>query len=152
MVPSMPHIISYPLLLHQINQFPVTLTAVSDRLYLASYLIPPTPETYFPYSEPSAVTSPGKRGSKVAGGPASPVTGGRRLPPPVYFSIDDELPYNAFHHDFGPLHIGHLYRFAIIFHDVLSAPENEGRPIVFWSKADSRSKLRRRRRAQDPRH
>ena len=57
----------------------------------------------------------------------------------MYFSIDDSLLYNAFHHDFGPLHIGHLYRFAVQLHDVLGDPENEGRGVVFWSKADSRS-------------
>ena len=60
--------------------------------------------------------------------------------PPVYFSVDDSLLYNAFHHDFGPLHIGHLYRFAVQLHDILGDPLNEGRGVVFWSKADSRSK------------
>lgn len=37
-----------------------------------------------------------------------------------FFTVDDLLVYNAFHHDFGPLHIGHLYRFAIILHEILS--------------------------------
>ena len=60
--------------------------------------------------------------------------------PPVYFSIDNTLLYNAFHADFGPLHIGHLYRFAVQLHDVLGHPDNEHRPIVFWSGPDSRSK------------
>lgn len=60
-------------------------------------------------------------------------------PQPYYFSIDRSLLYNAFHADFGPLHIGHLYRFAVTLHDVLGAPENENRPVVFWSSADSRS-------------
>lgn len=60
---------------------------------------------------------------------------------PYYFSVDDTLLYNAFHHDFGPLHIGHLYRFAVQFHDILGAPENKNKPVVFWSKADARSKL-----------
>lgn len=59
--------------------------------------------------------------------------------PPCYFTIDDTLLYNAFHHDFGPLHIGHLYRFAIRFHDILGAKENKDRPVVFWSAADPRS-------------
>jgi cell division cycle 14 len=61
--------------------------------------------------------------------------------PPCYFSVDDTLLYNAFHHDFGPLHIGHLYRFAVQFHDILGAPENKARPVVFYSKADPRSML-----------
>lgn len=60
--------------------------------------------------------------------------------PPCYFTIDDTLLYNAFHHDFGPLHIGHLYRFAIRFHDILGAKENKDRPVVFWSASDPRSK------------
>jgi len=57
----------------------------------------------------------------------------------VYFSIDENLLYNAFHADFGPLHIGHLYRFAVQLHDVLGDPANNERGVVFWSKADSRS-------------
>lgn len=57
----------------------------------------------------------------------------------MYFSIDENLLYNAFHADFGPLHIGHLYRFAVQLHDVLGDPANNERGVVFWSKADSRS-------------
>jgi hypothetical protein len=60
---------------------------------------------------------------------------------PFYFTVDDTLLYNAFHHDFGPLHIGHLYRFALQFHEILGAEENKDRPIVFWSRADPRSML-----------
>ena len=142
LIPSITPLITYPLLVHQLNQFPVTLTRTADRLYLASYLMPPTADTYFPYPEPAPVPSPSKRNQKVAAAPAPPT---KPKLPPVYFSVDDDLPYNAFHHDFGPLHIGHLYRFAIIFHDVLSSPDNEERPIVFWSRADSRSKWRSER-------
>ena len=50
------------------------------------------------------------------------------------------LLYNRFHADFGPLHIGHLYRFAVQLHDVLGAPENAGRAVVLWSRADPRSR------------
>ena len=50
--------------------------------------------------------------------------------------------YNAFHADFGPLHIGHLYRFAVQLHEVLGQQESENRPVVFWSGADSRSMSR----------
>ncbi|MBE3043487.1 hypothetical protein IMZ48_13130 [Candidatus Bathyarchaeota archaeon] len=100
-----------------------------DRLYLAAYTQPPTADTLFPYGDQ----------------PAAPRTPSKRSPPqkrtPFYFSVDDSLLYNAFHHDFGPLHIGHLYRFALYFHDVLAAPENKDRPIVFWSAADPRSTL-----------
>ncbi|TGZ81557.1 phosphatases II [Ascodesmis nigricans] len=59
---------------------------------------------------------------------------------PCYFSIDDALLYNAFHHDFGPLHIGHLYRFAIVLHDILGAKANEDRVVVFYSKPDAKAR------------
>lgn len=68
------------------------------------------------------------------------MSAGPKVHPPVYFSIDDSLLYNRFHADFGPLHIGHLYRFAVQLHDVLGDPQNEGRGVVFWSKADPRSR------------
>ncbi len=108
------------------------LTFIPDRLYLAAYIHPPTAETQFPY--PETPVSPRKRQTQAAAKPSS-----RKIP--CYFSVDDILLYNAFHHDFGPLHIGHLYRFAIQFHDILGAKENKDRPIVFWSHADPRSKL-----------
>ncbi|KAH7274133.1 hypothetical protein LRP88_08330 [Fusarium phalaenopsidis] len=106
---------------------------IPDRLYLASYLNPPTDDDLFPY--PEAPVSPRKRGQR---GP-TPLAKSNRTPP-CYFTVDDTLLYNAFHHDFGPLHIGHLYRFAIQFHDVLGAKRNKDRPIVFWSAADPRSR------------
>jgi len=59
---------------------------------------------------------------------------------PVYFTVDDALLYNAFHHDFGPLHIGHLYRFAVTLHDILGDSKNEGRVVVFWSKPDGKAR------------
>jgi len=59
---------------------------------------------------------------------------------PIYFSIDEVLLYNAFHADFGPLHIGHLFRYAVHLHDILSVAEVRQRPIVFWSGPDSRSR------------
>ncbi|OLN82023.1 Tyrosine-protein phosphatase cdcA [Colletotrichum chlorophyti] len=113
------------------------LTWLPDRLYLAAYIHPPTAETIFPYGEP-VQTSPRKRSQRAAEGP-TPVQTSARLSP-YYFTVDDTLLYNAFHHDFGPLHIGHLYRFALQFHDVLGAKENKDRPIVFWSRADPRSR------------
>lgn len=114
------------------------LTILPDRLYLASYTSPPGPDTYFPYPDhkPSR-RSPSKRSTRAVDGPEAVTK--REQNPPCYFSVDDTLLYNAFHHDFGPLHIGHLYRFAVQFHDILGAPENKGRPVVFWSKADARS-------------
>ncbi|PNY27826.1 Tyrosine-protein phosphatase cdcA, partial [Tolypocladium capitatum] len=94
----------------------------------------PTADTPFP--PPEAPVAPRKRSQRAADGAAP---GGSRLPP-CYFTVDDSLLYNAFHHDFGPLHIGHLYRFAILFHDILGAKENKDRPVVFWSAADPRSR------------
>lgn len=58
----------------------------------------------------------------------------------MYFCVDDALLYNAFHHDFGPLHIGHLYKFAITFHDILGAPKHENRVVVFWSRPDVKAR------------
>lgn len=62
------------------------------------------------------------------------------MQPPAYFTCDDELLYNRFHADFGPLHIGHLYRFAVHLHEILGDPANAERGVVFWSKPDSRSR------------
>jgi len=114
------------------------LIIASDRLYLASYTTPPTADTLFPYPEQQQTRrSPTKRSARQADGPIG--VSARDRTPPYYFSIDDTLLYNAFHHDFGPLHIGHLYRFSVQFHDILGAPENKNKPVVFWSKADARS-------------
>lgn len=48
--------------------------------------------------------------------------------------------YNAFHADFGPYHIGHLYRFAVHFHEILGDPANSDRAVVFYSKTDAKSR------------
>jgi cell division cycle 14 len=111
--------------------WPITLLKYTDRLYLASYINPPTEDTLFPYPEPPVLRSPTKR--------AQAASSLRPRKQPFYFTIDDQLFYNAFHHDFGPLHIGHLYRFALMFHDILGAKENRDRPVVFWSMADPKS-------------
>ncbi len=118
---------------------PFTWLIYTDRLYLASYTSPPSADTLFPYPDPPARRSPSKRSARAIDGPA--IVSERDRTPPCYFSIDDTLLYNAFHHDFGPLHIGHLYRFAVQFHDILGAPENKNRPVVFWSRADARSEF-----------
>lgn len=104
-----------------------------DRLYLASYTHAPNDDTPFPYPAAKSSRSPSKRAARAQAA-HSTLTG-----PPLYFSIDRTLLYNSFHADFGPLHIGHLYRFAVQLHDVLGDPGNETRPVVFWSHADSRS-------------
>ncbi|KGO44252.1 Tyrosine-protein phosphatase CDC14 [Penicillium expansum] len=103
-----------------------------DRLYLASYDSAPSSRTPFPFHL-DAPKSPSKRAR------AQPATPSKRRSP-VYFTIDDTLLYNAFHADFGPLHIGHLYRFAVLFHEILGDPANSDRPVVFYSKTDARSR------------
>ncbi|TKA73453.1 Tyrosine-protein phosphatase cdcA [Cryomyces minteri] len=112
---------------------------IQDRLYLASYTHPPNAHTPFPYPARPA-RSPAKRSARAQHGPAPTASSGPKVHPPVYFSIDKSLLYNAFHADFGPLHIGHLYRFAVQLHEVLGDPVNENRGVVFWSNADSRSR------------
>ncbi len=109
----------------------------SDRLYLASYTHAPDENTPFPYPSKPERRSPSKRSSRAQSGPQAVLEGPKAAP--FYFCIDRTLLYNAFHADFGPLHIGHLYRFAVQLHDVLGHPENENRPVVLWSNADSRS-------------
>ncbi|KXX80133.1 Tyrosine-protein phosphatase cdcA [Madurella mycetomatis] len=111
---------------------------IPDRLYLASYVEAPDASTIFPYPDPPP-RSPSKRSQRAADGP-SPTQSASNQKRPYYFTVDDALLYNAFHHDFGPLHIGHLYRFALQFHEILGAKENKDRPIVFWSRADPRSR------------
>ncbi|KIW03444.1 uncharacterized protein PV09_05214 [Verruconis gallopava] len=110
---------------------------IQDRLYLASYTHPPNQHTPFPYPQRSQSRSPTKRSSRAQAGPTATSP---KSNPPVYFSIDKSLLYNAFHADFGPLHIGHLYRFAVTLHEVLADPKNTDRGVVFWSDADSRSR------------
>lgn len=127
--------------LFSVPVLPFTSLMYTDRLYLASYTTPPQADTLFPYPDPQpSRRSPSKRSQRAQEGPSA-VSSERHRTPPCYFCIDDTLLYNAFHHDFGPLHIGHLYRFAVQFHDILGAPENKNKPVVFWSKSDPRSKL-----------
>ena len=115
---------------------PPLTTHLSDRLYLASYTQAPNEHTPFPYPTTQAKRSPHKKSSRIQNTPSSPAL----RPPPVYFTIDDTLLYNAFHADFGPLHIGHLYRFAVQFHEILGDPANNDKAVVFWSRADARSR------------
>lgn len=58
----------------------------------------------------------------------------------VYFTVEDSLPYNAFHLDFGPLHIGSLYRFAVILHNILNEDANQGKAVVFYSSTCSKER------------
>lgn len=58
----------------------------------------------------------------------------------VFFTVEDTLFYNRFHLDFGPMHIGHLYRFAVIFHEILNEPENTGKAVIFYSSTSTRQR------------
>ncbi|CUM64300.1 uncharacterized protein PRCAT00001900001 [Priceomyces carsonii] len=58
----------------------------------------------------------------------------------VYFTVEDALPYNAFHLDFGPLHIGSLYRFAVVLHNLLNEETNQGKAIVFYSSTNPKDR------------
>ncbi|KAI1915119.1 cell division control protein 14 [Ophidiomyces ophidiicola] len=102
---------------------------IEDRLYLASYHTPPNENSPLPFQSAQRKSQSKKRGAAAP----KPVQ-------PVYFTVDDVVLYNAFHADFGPLHIGHLYRFAVHFHEVLGNPENKDRPVVLWTKTDSKSR------------
>ncbi len=58
----------------------------------------------------------------------------------VYYSTDDLLIYNNFYHDFGPLNIAHMYRFAVGLHDILADEKNTGKAVVVYTKSDARSR------------
>ncbi|KAJ5887891.1 Tyrosine-protein phosphatase cdcA [Penicillium taxi] len=106
---------------------------IQDRLYLASYDSTPSSRTPFPFAQ-DIPKSPSKRSARPT------MTSHSKRRSPVYFTVDDTLLYNAFHADFGPLHIGHLYRFAVLFHEILGDSANSERPVVFYSKTDARSR------------
>ncbi|KAI9753534.1 MAG: cell division control protein 14 [Lichina confinis] len=110
---------------------------IEDRIYLAAYSSPPTATTPFVVPLKSG-SSPTKRSSKSRHVPSSAKLANAL--PPVYFSVDDVLLYNAFFADFGPLHIGHLYRFSVYLHNILCDKEYESRRVVLWSKPDARSR------------
>ncbi|KAL9012066.1 MAG: hypothetical protein Q9173_003146 [Seirophora scorigena] len=130
----MPSSMARPAVNEGIKDYGHIIEYIAGRVYLASYAHPPGPETLFPY--PATAT---KRSSKSQHAP-TPVAPGPKVHPPAYFTVDDTLLYNRFHHDFGPLHIGHLYRFAVQLHEVLGDPANEERGVVFWSRPDARSR------------
>lgn len=58
----------------------------------------------------------------------------------VFFTVEDALPYNAFHLDFGPLHMGSLYRFAVVLHNILNEDANQGKAVVFYSSTSPKER------------
>ncbi|KAL9634265.1 MAG: hypothetical protein Q9204_003070, partial [Flavoplaca sp. TL-2023a] len=136
----MPPLTARPPVAEELKSCGHIIEYIQNRVYLASYSHPPGPETEFPYL-PIPNKTPSKRSSRPQNGVgAAPVATGPKKHPPAYFTVDDELLYNRFHADFGPLHIGHLYRFAVQLHDMLGDPDNEDRGVVFWSRPDARSR------------
>lgn len=57
-----------------------------------------------------------------------------------FFTIDDELIYNPFYHDFGPLNVSHLIRFAVIVHGIMGKHRQakKSKAIVLYSSTDIR--------------
>ncbi|GMM46169.1 phosphoprotein phosphatase [Pichia kluyveri] len=58
----------------------------------------------------------------------------------VYFTIEDSLPYNNFNLDFGPLHVGHLYRFAVALHKILNDSKNKNKSVGFYSSSSPKER------------
>jgi len=51
----------------------------------------------------------------------------------VYFNIDNELHYEPFHRDFGPLNMAMLYRYCTRLTSILNSPATQGKKICHWS-------------------
>ncbi|XP_015431452.1 PREDICTED: dual specificity protein phosphatase CDC14A-like [Dufourea novaeangliae] len=51
----------------------------------------------------------------------------------LFFTIDDELIYNNFYNDFGPLNIGCLYRYCCKVNKKLQSPANKNKRIVHYT-------------------
>ena len=106
-------------------------------MFLASYSVPPTENTLFPFQSKRNQTPNKRKAQSRYFNEETDI--GVEYVKPIYFSIDDHLLYNAFCADFGPLHIGHTFRFAILLHELLGNAKNDGKVFVFWSYPDSRS-------------
>lgn len=50
-----------------------------------------------------------------------------------FFSIDNEMIYWNFYLDFGPLNLGHVYRFNILLNKKLKDPKLKDKEIYFYS-------------------
>lgn len=55
----------------------------------------------------------------------------------TYFTVQESLPYNNFNLDFGPLHLGDIYRFAVALHNILNDQANKSKAVVFYSSMDN---------------
>lgn len=50
-----------------------------------------------------------------------------------FFSIDNEMVYWNFYLDFGPLNLGHVYRFCLLMNHKLKDPKLQDKTIYFYS-------------------
>ena len=99
---------------------------------MASYAKAPSEHTPFHYQP---LTPHHKQSSP----PPPPAAASPNGLPPVYFTVENELVYHRFNLDFGPLHIGHVYCFSVLFRRFLSNFAHDRR-VVFWSKPDPKSR------------
>lgn len=53
-----------------------------------------------------------------------------------YFCVDDELCYESFYADFGPLNLGMLYRFCVRLNNILESPEHKDKTIHYYTSYD----------------
>ncbi|XP_065077515.1 serine-rich adhesin for platelets-like isoform X3 [Ochlerotatus camptorhynchus] len=58
-----------------------------------------------------------------------------------YFSIDDELVYENFYNDFGPLNICMLYRYCRMLNEKLRSPQHAKKKIVHYTTVDASKRL-----------
>ncbi|KAL7430048.1 hypothetical protein ACHAXH_001194 [Discostella pseudostelligera] len=63
-------------------------------------------------------------------------TKNKKKKPIHYFSIDNEFVYWNFFLDFGPLNLGHLYRFCALLHSKLNSPAYRNHIICYYSGAE----------------
>lgn len=58
-----------------------------------------------------------------------------------YFSIDDELVYENFYNDFGPLNICMLYRYCLMLNEKLRLAQHAKKKIVHYTSVDASKRL-----------
>lgn len=58
-----------------------------------------------------------------------------------YFSIDSELCYESFYHDFGPLNLSMLYHYCTKLKKKLKASSLQNKAIVHYTTSDSEKRL-----------
>lgn len=62
----------------------------------------------------------------------------RPVPPnskAIYFSTDSSLQYTPFFADFGPLHLGHTYKFCEQLDTLLTQSAVERRPVIYYASS-----------------